>query len=57
MYPTMVMHVRRGWAEGEGAADIERIDTRKKNALGKTMLLVLALAVTAVAAIFFYAFP
>ena len=36
---------------------MERIDTRKKNALGKTLPLVLALAVAAVAAIFFNASP
>ena len=37
---------------------MERIDTRKKNALGKTLpLVLLALAVAAVAAIFFYASP
>ncbi|MDP9487072.1 MAG: hypothetical protein M3Q49_15020 [Actinomycetota bacterium] len=34
---------------------MERIDTRKKAALGRAMLLALALALAAVAAIFFYA--
>ena len=50
----MEVHARRGRAENEGGDDMERIDTRKQNATGRTVGLALALAVAAVA-IFFYA--
>ena len=51
----MEVRARRGRADGKGADDMERIDTHGKRAMAKAALLVLALTLAAVVAI--YAYP